>query len=57
MLSDVPSPLGSEPLTAEAEPMSIEDIRDALVIRHEGAFLLMNTSGDVPLSNTSGLGF
>ncbi len=36
--------------------MSIEDIRDALVIRHNGAFLLMDTNGDVPLHNNSGLG-
>src|SRR6266568_1199943 len=42
--------------TTEAEPMSIEDIRDALVIRHNGTFLLMDTNGDVPLHNNSGLG-
>src|SRR5438552_2093137 len=44
------------PRTTEAEPMSIEDIRGALVIRHNGAFLLTDTNGDVPLHNHSGLG-
>ncbi|HTE87205.1 MAG TPA: glycogen debranching N-terminal domain-containing protein [Dehalococcoidia bacterium] len=48
-------PAGDTP-TTDAEPMSIEDIRDALVIRHNGTFLLMDTNGDVPLSNASGLG-
>ncbi len=57
MLYDEMDTDGSAPQTAEAEPMAIEDIRDALVIRHEGAFLLMNTNGDVPFSNASGLGF
>ena len=37
--------------------MSIEDIRDALVIRHNGAFLLTDVNGDVPMRNDSGLGF
>jgi glycogen debranching enzyme len=36
--------------------MSIEDIRDALVIRHNGSFMLMDRNGDVPIGNTSGLG-
>jgi glycogen debranching enzyme len=42
--------------TTEAEPMSIDDIRDALVIRHNGAFLLMDRNGDVPLRSEMGLG-
>jgi hypothetical protein len=33
--------------------MSIEDIRDALVIRHNGSFMLMDRNGDVPIGNTS----
>jgi glycogen debranching enzyme len=47
---------GDTPPPAEAEPMSIDDIRDALVIRHNGAFLLMDRNGDVPLRPETGLG-
>ncbi len=43
--------------TAEAEPMAIDDIRDALVIRNNGAFLLMDRNGDVPRANGAGLGY
>jgi glycogen debranching enzyme len=43
--------------TTEAEPMSIDDVRDALVIRNNGAFLLMDRDGDVPSGNRAGLGF
>jgi glycogen debranching enzyme len=42
--------------TAEAEPMAIEDIRDALVIRDNGLFLLTDKSGAVPAGNESGFG-
>lgn len=42
--------------TAEAEPMAIEDIRDALVIREDGVFLLMDKTGSVPAGNESGFG-
>jgi glycogen debranching enzyme len=42
--------------TAEAEPMAIEDIRDALVIREDGVFLLMDKAGAVPAGNESGFG-
>jgi len=43
--------------TTEAEPMAIDDIRDALVIRNNGAFLLMDRNGDIPSGNAAGLGF
>src|SRR5947207_8837485 len=42
--------------TAEAEPMAIEDIGDALVIRENGLFLLMDKAGAVPAGNESGFG-
>ena len=42
--------------TAEAEPMAIADIRDALIIREGGAFLLMDRAGAVPAGNESGFG-
>src|SRR5579883_2418127 len=42
--------------TAEAEPMAIEDIRDALVVRENGVFLLSDKQGDVPAGNESGFG-
>lgn len=42
--------------TAEAEPMAIEDIRDALIIRDNGLFLLTDKSGAVPADNESGFG-
>lgn len=44
-------------LPAEAEPLAIEDISDALVIRENGTFLLMDKSGEVPRRNISGFGF
>lgn len=42
--------------TTEAEPMAIEDIRDALIIRENGVFLLMDKTGNVPKQNESGFG-
>src|SRR5579872_3356654 len=42
--------------TAEAEPMAIEDIRDALVVRENGTFLLTDKNGNVPAGNESGFG-
>ncbi len=36
--------------------MLIRDIRDALVIREQGTFLLTDTSGNVPANNPSGFG-
>ncbi|MGH2448013.1 MAG: glycogen debranching N-terminal domain-containing protein, partial [Chloroflexota bacterium] len=36
--------------------MAIEDIRDALVIRENGVFLLMDKCGNVPRRNESGFG-
>ncbi len=42
--------------TAEAEPMAIEDIRDALVVRENGVFLLTDKYGNVPAGNESGFG-
>lgn len=42
--------------TTEAEPMAIEDIRDALVIRENGVFLLTDKSGNIPKENESGFG-
>ncbi|HLZ68316.1 MAG TPA: glycogen debranching N-terminal domain-containing protein [Dehalococcoidia bacterium] len=42
--------------TAEAEPMAIEDIRDALVVRENGTFLLTDKYGNVPAGNESGFG-
>jgi glycogen debranching enzyme len=36
--------------------MLIRDIRDALVIRERGTFLLTDTSGNVPANNPSGFG-
>lgn len=42
--------------TAEAEPMAIEDIRDALIIREDGVLLLTDKSGAIPAGNESGLG-
>ncbi|HZU76852.1 MAG TPA: glycogen debranching N-terminal domain-containing protein [Dehalococcoidia bacterium] len=42
--------------TTEAEPMAIEDIRDAIVIRDNGVFLLTDKHGNVPAGNESGFG-
>jgi glycogen debranching enzyme len=51
----VDAPLDEE-LLPEAEPMSIQDIRDALVIRERDLFLLTDIGGQVPRGNTSGYG-
>ena len=40
----------------EGEPRVIEDIRDALIIREGGLFLLTDTDGSIPLNNDSGFG-
>src|SRR3990172_8498330 len=40
----------------QGEPMGIEDIHDALVIREGDIFLLMDRSGNVPLDDNRGLG-
>jgi glycogen debranching enzyme len=41
---------------AEAEPLAIEDIRDALVIRESGSILLTDKDGQMRRGNRSGLG-
>jgi glycogen debranching enzyme len=53
--SAIEAPLDAEFLP-EAEPMSIQDIRDALVIRERDLFLLTDTAGQVPRGNTNGYG-
>lgn len=40
----------------DGEPMGIEDIRDALIIRERGAFLLTDPDGNVPPGNKQGFG-
>ncbi len=40
----------------EAEPMEVQDIRDALVIRERDLFLLTNPAGEVPRGNRDGYG-
>jgi glycogen debranching enzyme len=40
----------------EGEPMGIDDIRDALVIREGTSFLLTDPVGDVPAGNRQGFG-
>ena len=40
----------------EGEPRVIADIRDALVIREDGLFLLTDTDGSIPPKNDSGFG-
>jgi len=45
-----------EELLPEAEPMAIQDIRDALVIRERDLFLLTDMAGQVPRGNTNGYG-
>ena len=55
-------PLGDDltaerPPLPEGEPMGIEDIRDALIIRERDLFLLTNPSGNVPPDNRQGFGF
>ena len=53
----VPDDLATGPFrTTEAEPMAIEDIRDALVVRANGLFLLTDKHGNVPHGNESGFG-
>jgi glycogen debranching enzyme len=42
--------------TAEAEPMAIEDIRDALTIHENALCLVTDKSGGVPAGNESGFG-
>ena len=44
-------------LLPEAEPMDVQDIRDALVIRERDLFLLTDKRGEVPEGNISGHGF
>ncbi len=41
---------------AKGEPIGIEDIHDALVIREAEHFLFMDQSGNVPVGNDRGLG-
>ncbi len=53
--SAVEAQLG-EGLLPEAEPMAIQDIRDALVIRERDLFLLTDIAGQVPRANTNGYG-
>jgi len=43
-------------LLPEAEPMAIQDIRDALVIRERDLFLLTDVAGQVPRGNSNGYG-
>jgi glycogen debranching enzyme len=45
-----------EELLPEAEPMAIQDIRDALVIRERDLFLLTDIAGQVPRGNINGYG-
>jgi glycogen debranching enzyme len=40
----------------EGEPMGIEDIRDALVIREGAVFVLTDDNGNIPASNQQGFG-
>src|SRR5687767_7108874 len=37
-------------------PVAVDDIREALVIRERGTFLLTDTDGNVPLGNQRGFG-
>src|SRR2546425_13379549 len=45
-----------EELLPEAEPMAIQDIRDALVIRERDLFLLTDMAGQGPRGNTNRYG-
>src|SRR5687767_2215556 len=56
--AETPPPLNTRPLEflPEAEPMAVQDIRDALVIREGDMFLLTDTSGQVTRNNRSGHG-
>ncbi|HEU4759178.1 MAG TPA: glycogen debranching N-terminal domain-containing protein [Dehalococcoidia bacterium] len=51
--SEEASSLGFLP---EAEPMAVQDIRDALVIRERDIFLLTDRAGEVPPGNINGYG-
>ncbi len=51
-----PAPRRKTRLLPEAEPMAIQDIRDALVIRERDMFLLTNVAGQVPEGNANGYG-
>lgn len=44
------------PELREGEPRDVTDIRDALIIREGGLFLLTDKDGDVPCENESGFG-
>jgi len=43
-------------LLPEAEPMGVQDIREALVIRERDLFLLTDVSGQIPPGNLNGYG-
>src|SRR3990172_341540 len=43
-------------LLPEAEPMAVQDIREALVIRERDLFLLTDVTGQVPPGNVNGYG-
>ena len=43
-------------LLPEAEPMDVQDIREALVIRERDLFLLTDKTGEVPAGNVNGYG-
>lgn len=43
-------------LLPEAEPMAVQDIREALVIRERDLFLLTDVAGQVPAGNVNGYG-
>ncbi|HEY8173847.1 MAG TPA: glycogen debranching N-terminal domain-containing protein, partial [Dehalococcoidia bacterium] len=53
-----PEQLQDDPAFAlpEGEPMGIEDIRDALVIRERSIFLLTDPLGNAPAGNVQGFG-
>lgn len=59
-MSDLESAAGApQPvvrLLPEAEPMDVQDIRDALVIRERDLFLLTDKNGEVPEGNMNGHG-
>jgi len=57
MTTEAPQSFGEEQVyLPEGEPMGIEDIRDALVIREGDTFLLTDPAGNVPRGNVQGLG-
>ncbi len=43
-------------LLPETEPMAIQDIRDALIIRERDLFLLTDRAGEAPRSSINGYG-